>query len=157
MGRIRNLAATKTAAELLDTDRLPGDPAAGPTFGLPLGELKDFIPGVSYESLVNNVGITTLSIPARKHTHRAEVTVGGVGGITRVFVLPTANRNAGDRCVVGLDLPATAEIPLEFRNGSSLGALLCPALITGGTAERARLEFVFTGAAWKKDAVIWPA
>lgn len=157
MGRIRNLAAVKTAADMLDTDVFAGDPAAGSTFKATLAELKDFIPGASFESLTNNVGNTTLTLPARKHTHRAEIAVGGVGSTTRIVIVPTANRNAGDRCIVGLDLPATAEITIEFRNGTSVGALLGSAIITSGSAERARCEFVFTGAAWKKDAVIWPA
>lgn len=158
MARIRNFAAVKTADQLLDSDVIAGDPQAGSTFQTSLAQLKDYIPGDSFENLINNTGNTTLVIPARKRRHHAEIAVGGVAaGGARLVVLPTAFRVAGDCVEVGIDLPATPGIVLEFRNGTSLGDKVAPDIVSTGTVERARLHFIYTGTAWKKDMVIYPA
>lgn len=102
----------------------------------------------SFNASANASGNTTASIGTYAIQHVEEVTISGAGSTTRVLVLPTTGRNAGNVCLVRFLCPATAGITLEVRDATSGGTLLLSAT-TDGSGDDVAGEFYYTGSAWK--------
>lgn len=103
---------------------------------------------LGYTEETNAAGNTTLTPAATRPLHTAVIAFSGAGSTTRVVILATTGRVAGDRLLVLADLPQTADITVEFRNASSTGALLLSAT-TDTTGDDLAAEFVYTGTAWR--------
>lgn len=102
---------------------------------------------------VNTTG--DISLTSRAANQVIDLTVGG-DARTSLMILETAGRAAGDRMIVVMVLPTTADIVFEPRNGTSSGTLLLPSEVfpdqqftTDGLTTSALLEFTFDGTAWQ--------
>jgi hypothetical protein len=109
----------------------------------------------SYNASTNNTGDTTVSAAAGKRIHGEEITVGGTARTSRV-ALSTANRQAGDRYVLGINLPATASIIVQIKN-ATVGGTELYSITTDTEAIRLKIEFIYTGSAWLLDTTKLPA
>lgn len=106
-------------------------------------------------TITNNAGNTTITpdVPL----YDIAVTIGG-SARTSSFALATAGRGTGDRCRILYTLPATPGIILIPKNNTTGGAALLPADIftspsqgytTNGFDLSAKMEFEYTGSAWR--------
>lgn len=111
---------------------------------------------LGYTEETNSAGNTTITPAATKPLHTHVIAFSGAGSTTRVVILGTTGRVAGDRLLVLADLPATADITVEFRNATAAGTLLHSAT-TDTTGEDLAAEFVYTGTAWRKARLNNPA
>jgi len=104
------------------------------------------VPANGYATAVNNAGNATITPTA--HNYFLALTVGGVAR-TSVEILSVATPPAaGDRIYVGITLPATPAIILEFRN-AVVGGTLIYTFTTDGATLSVLFQFVFDGAAWQ--------
>ncbi len=117
--------------------------------------------GNAYAAFTNNSGNSTLTPTEPNQTY-----LGTVGGSARssIFILDVAGRTSGDRIILDLLLPATANIVLSVRNATSGGTLLLPTesfptqdLTTDGNIRSWHLEFTFDGVAFIYDMSNLPA
>lgn len=108
-----------------------------------------------YGSDTNSSGTTTITPGATKAMHTHVLTVSGSAG-TRSIVLATTGRVAGDRIRVLADLPATALVVLNFYSGDTGGAVIATRT-TDDSGDDLAAEFVYTGTAWRKAFVAYPA
>ncbi len=108
----------------------------------------------AFEELASST-TTTLTITPARANHAVDLTVSG-SARTTIVVLSRARQRAGNIIEFKITLPATADIILEFRNGSTTGDLLLPEekypdqlFTTDGVFLSAKLRFVYTGSAWR--------
>lgn len=111
---------------------------------------------LGYTETTNSEGNTTLTPVATTPLPTAVIAFSGAGSTTRVVILATTGRIAGDRLLVLADLPATADITVEFRNATSSGTLLHSAT-TDTSGDDLAVEFIYTGTAWRYARRTFPA
>jgi hypothetical protein len=110
-------------------------------------------PGLnSYAAASNSSGNTTVTPTQSNHVEILTVT-GSAG--TRIVILTTTNQLVGNTVELRLNLPATASIVMEIRNGTAGGTLLY-SLTTDGSGDDAYLRLYFDGTAWQPLANIVP-
>lgn len=105
--------------------------------------------GVDYAASSNSSGDTTITVDDTTGSFVAVTAVSGSGSTTRIMILATSGTpTAGARILHRVNLPATAEITLEWRNATSGGTLLT-SLLTDGSGDDAVAEFYYDGSAWQ--------
>mgnify|MGYP002135492551 FL=1 len=110
-------------------------------------------PGLnSYEAASNSTGNTTVT-PTQSNHVAILVFTGSAG--TRIAILSTTNQLVGNTLELRLNLPTTAAIVVEVRNGTAGGTLLY-SLTTDGSGDDAYLRLYFDGTAWQRLANIIP-
>lgn len=100
----------------------------------------------SYHASSNSTGNTTVTPAATSRLHTEHVTVTGSAG-TRIVILDTAGRTAGDVVCLKVDMPSTAGITVQIRNQTSGGTLLA-SVTTTGTAGTVGVATTYSGSAW---------
>lgn len=113
----------------------------------------------SHETVANSTGNSTITPAAGKTRHTVDATITGTAS-TRIFILATANRSAGDEIEVDFSLPDTASIVLEVRNATSGGTLLYTYTTTATEAtdgHRLLTRMRFNGTAWEGVEALYPA
>lgn len=106
--------------------------------------------GLAVES--NSAGNTTLTPSSRQNA--AVITFTGSAG-TRILVVETDNLIEGDLLDVRLNLPATASVVVEIRQGTTGGTLLY-SITTDGSGDDAFFRMVFDGTNLLKLSNIYP-
>jgi hypothetical protein len=102
-----------------------------------------------YAASTNASGNTTITPAVINLRHTEVTTVSGSGSETRIVILATSNTpRAGQILIHRLNLPATADITVEWRNATSGGTLIT-SLITDGSADDVVAEFYYDGSAWQ--------
>lgn len=108
-----------------------------------------------YGTVANSTGNSTITPAAT--TRRAVNTVSVTGtASTRIMILDTTNRVAGDIIENRFTFPATASIVIETRNATAGGTLL-DSITTDTSADSAMVCAVYTGTAWTLIATQYPA
>lgn len=106
---------------------------------------------VSYQSAsASAAGSTEITAPQGGGIHSTLLTVTdsyGGGSFTHVFYFGTAGAQPGDRVECDLELPASTDPVIEFRNATSGGTLLL-SIQSVMLASSMKLAVVFNGTAW---------
>lgn len=116
-------------------------------------------PEIAYSADPNSTGNTTLTPSAGVRLHFSKAVITGTAS-TRVFILATTDREAGDRIEIDFVLPDTASIVLEIRNATSGGTLLYTVTTDGSDATNGyhfRAAMRFNGTAWEQAGAIYPS
>lgn len=108
-----------------------------------------------YHATANSTGDSTITPSSTSQHHTEVVTISGSAG-TRNFAVATTGRTAGDTCTVVLALPVTASILVNVRDASATGTVLA-AITTDGSGEDCAIDLVYTGTAWVRSRVSFPA
>lgn len=96
----------------------------------------------------NAAGDSTVTVGVLCVMHTEVISFAGAGSTTRKVILAIpAGLTAGARCAVRCELPATADITVEFRNATSGGALLT-SLLSDASGDDKVAEFEFDGTQW---------
>lgn len=114
---------------------------------------------ISYEAVANSTGNFTITPAAGIKRHTVEVTVTGTAG-TRIAILATADRTAGDEIAFDFVLPDTASIVLELRNATAGGTLLYTLTTTATEATDGyhwRVNVRYNGSAWAAAGELYPS
>lgn len=147
--RLRLTATASTQSTPSDDPTPSGTQNVLATAGGALASPTNFFTQLtSFTASSNASGNTTATPGTYAAFHFEEVTISGAGSTTRVLVLPTTGRSAGQRLAVRFLCPATAGITLEVRNATSGGTLLLSAQ-TDGSGDDVAAEFYFNGTDWK--------
>ena len=117
--------------------------------------------GNDYAAATNNSGNTTVTPTQPNYTEKLTFT--GAAS-SRIIILVTGGRSAGDKIFLDLVFPATAGLVISVRNATSGGTLLLPVesfptqdFTTDGNILSAHWEFTYTGTAWIYDMSNLPA
>ena len=120
------------------------------------GETVSASPFTAQTIAPSATGSTSVSLAATQRWSSLLVQpTAGTGSYTHKIVLPTTNRLNGDVVNARLEMPASTNPSIEFRNASTSGTLLGPsgAAIAGlAGAAVYELQFVFSGSAWRLQA-----
>jgi hypothetical protein len=107
----------------------------------------------AFDELANSSGNLTIT-PTRANQF-IDLAISGAAR-TSYIILSRVRRRAGDMLNLIIDLPATAAIVLDFRNGAVDGTALLPEekfpsqqFTTDGEIRSLAIRFVYTGSAWK--------
>lgn len=110
-----------------------------------------------YAAASNASGTTNVAPASTVCAHTQIVNFSGATNTTRVVALATAGRTAGDTLALRANLPTTAGITVEVRNGTAAGTLLA-SFQSDGTGDDATLDFYFDDAgAWQRLRTVFPA
>lgn len=101
---------------------------------------------------VSSSGTTYLTLQTGEHSKTYTITAGtGSGAYTAIFPLLTSNANAGDTLTVNVDMAASTNPTVEFRNAAFNGTLLLT--VTGdGSGVGFHALFTFNGTGWTKTS-----
>ena len=105
---------------------------------------------LDYQALTPSAaGNTTPSFVSGKRSKSLLVqAAAGAGTYTHIVILPTTDRQTGDRVEARLELVASANPTIEFRNATSGGTLLASRTGTTLGAANYCLLFTYNGSAW---------
>lgn len=108
-----------------------------------------------YATVANSTGNSTITPATTTRRSPFIVTVTGVAS-TRIIILATAGRTAGDVIDCKFVLPATASIVIEIRSATSGGTLL-DTITTDTSGDAAYAVCVYSGSAWVLLNTQYPA
>lgn len=111
--------------------------------------------GAGSGSSANAAGTTTITPGSTKQSHTEVTTFSGAAG-TRSIVLDLAGRVEGDRILHLCALPSTAGIVINWYSGDTSGDPIATRT-TDDSGDDLAAEFLFTGGAWRKLWIAYPA
>ena len=112
-------------------------------------------PTAFHKTTLTAAGTTTLAPATPIHTELLDATGAAAG--TYVIVIPTASAVAGDIVKIRANVPATAAVIFDIRNGTAGGTQLFSYSTDGSGTDNGYFELVFDGTNWTRVSNVVPA